>query len=380
MGRILFGVFCTVLALGALATTPLRAGEGGTFKSDAPAGGNPNTLNSLKANQKERQQFARRNDRAIHDGEEMSARARGLGGVYGALSNGAAGIYENPAALGAMMKHETTGDWSYDSLNDDDVETSINQINVGGAVNLNHINHLDRASCGNHSFGIAYHRTGFDYDGLQGQEQHINGVTVAYGRSLLRGRVFVGGSFGWRGGKGEDDQDLWDHEYDRYEFKLGSIYRHNRQLAFGGTILVGVGSVENDAGYDITDGDAVNVAIRGGLSYQMTSKMLLASDLSFQYLAITDSERNSHHKHNITRFGVGGEYLIFEEKLTGRAGAYYERDNFHGKNTFLTDENDDQAGFTFGFSAYWKALELSHAFDVSTRGDIQNTIKLGAEF
>ncbi len=340
------------------------------------------------------QEFRRRNDKMIHETSPVSARSQALGGSYAALSNGAAGIYENPACLGAATDHEGITDLGFDYLDDSGKHVNVVNFGVGGMVNLNKSSGFDPAVYGNHSVGIVYQYQNYDYD--SGGDGGINRVIGAYGRSYMNGRLFAGGSLGyhagnWDAGGDIDDAEL-DHYWRRVEMKAGGIYRMNQRMAVGSTLMTGFGKFENQAGYPLEEGRARSFEFRIGFANQLNRKLLMAGDFSQKYYGLIDDDHSGYQEHYISRFSNGYEYKLINDRLTVRGGWYWEADTFHADaselddgqtyddNETMSSRHDNSGGITLGFSYYYGNFELSYALDIGTTGDVANTFNFELDF
>lgn len=340
------------------------------------------------------QEFRRRNDRQIHDVSTVSSRAQALGGSYAALSDGAAGVYENPAALGATTDHEGITDLGFDYLDDQGQHADWVNVNVGGVVNLNKASKLDRTVYGNHTAGLVYQHRGVDYD-TSSLEGDINSVIGAYGRSFRGGRFFGGSSLAYHTGDwdgADNGPNAFEHYWRRIEMKVGGIYRLNQRTAVGSTLMFGAGEFENKHGYLLGDGRARSVEFRTGFANQINRKTLMVGDFSQKYLGLIDDGQGTYQEHHITRFSNGLEYSLIKDKLVLRGGWYWEADSFSSEmpdmiddednwvNETLSDRHDNSGGITLGFGYYYKQFEFGYGVDIGTTGDVAQTLNFELDF
>lgn len=326
------------------------------------------------------EQFWRRDDRISHESAVVSPRTRALGGSFAALSNGASGVYENPAGLGAQTQHEVFSDFTFDRLDDKGQRLGIMHIHVGGAVNLNALypEDLPREKVGNQSAGLVYRYSALDYRrriGERGGDRQ--GVTLGWGRSFYNGRFFVGGAVGVDRMDIRDDDGLFDHDWRRYELKVGSIYRVSRTLAVGGTVTWGIGKYDYDEmSSPLQKGEMGYLDWRIGLGYQPSRRWLLASDLSRKTIELIDDSQDAHHDHAIWRLSGGVEHPLIQNVLVLRTGLYWEKDFFDSAGSWITDAQDASGGWTAGLSYYYKDWEFTYGVDLATTGDVANTLRL----
>ncbi len=326
----------------------------------------------------EAEDFIRRNNRAMHESDIKSPRAQALGGSYAALSNGSSGVYENPASLGAMSTHEGLTDLAVKTIDGDGRSVDIIKVNVGGAFNINALSPATyrRGRVGNQSAGLFYQHTNHNYSSeWDGREGGIHTFIGGWGRSFHGGRLFGGVSLGYNYGDNFADDDSWNHEWRRWDLRVGGIYRHTRKLAIGGLVRLGFGSFDNDAGMTLDDGSIFLLEFRPGVSYQMAKRTLLASDLSIEYLKLEDGA-DREMGHTLVRWSAGVEQVLLPNYLTGRLGGYVENEQFNTRLAGVGDENEADAGVTLGFSAYWRRLELGYTVDIPAHDDIEHNIRL----
>jgi hypothetical protein len=320
--------------------------------------------------------------RTTFGGGAISPRARGLGGAYVALANGASAIYENPAALGAQTNREAVFDLGYDEIDSADNHASLITLNAGGSFNINMCapEYWPRDTMGNHTGGAIIRNSRIEMSDSGGQEVSSDGAVLAYGRSFYGGRVFGGLSLAYDDIQNANDNLTVNTNMERWEMKAGWIYRPSRQMAVGGTLTYAWGDISRKAaGADPDAGDLKDLRLRWGAAYQISRESLLVGDI--EHGSIETTYRGSiQEEHSLWKISSGVEHVVIRNVLTLRGGGYYLTDNFTARNSLSRSQVDEYFGFAGGVSYFRDALELSYNLDIRLTGEVGHFIRLGYQW
>ncbi len=330
------------------------------------------------ADQKDSEKFDVRMHRQIYTQKSMSARARGLGGSYAALANGAAGVFENPAGLGAQTNRQGLFEISFDEIASGGRDAEIVNLLVGGAINLNATapHYWPREHIGNHTFGLMIRHTNIEVSGRDGLESDLTAFTVAYGRSFRGGAMFGGVSFSFGMGEYADDDRLIDQDPKVWEFKVGAIVRPTQELSVGATLSLGRNTFKEHGRLVQAKGHGYEFELRGGVAYEVDERTLVVGDIMHGTLENYMRGVSANNEHTLWKFSGGLERIVIPERVTVRGGLYYFLDSFDGRNTFSERLVDDWFGFTGGVSYYKDLFEFGYTLDIRTSGEVLHYFKV----
>ncbi len=316
-------------------------------------------------------QFHVRTHRATYWHPGLSPRARGLGHSYAALSNGASGVYENPASLGAQTDREVLFDLGIDELDEGANEATWVTIHAGGAFNINACapHYWPRENVGNHTAGFVIRHNGVEFSERDALTTDLDGIVLAYGRSFRGGRAFGGMALAYDEGDQADDDATIDTDILRWEFRLGGIYRATKTLALGGVLALARGELDGTGTRLDQDGELSHVEIRGGAAYQLTPATLLVGDVVHAVFE-TDLERDMYEEHSIWTLSAGMEHVVVPDTLLARGGIYYTRDSYNARNAPSGSLVDDWAGISGGISYFKDMFTLGYTLDLRTTGNV----------
>lgn len=318
------------------------------------------------------------NDFRIRYGEQflrtisLSPRATGLGGTYAAINDGANSTFENPAALGSMMGREVVTNTGLDFIREGGDSATFVNCTVGGAFNLNasapQYHPVDQM--GNHTLGIAYHRSDGWVDDSDGLGRESNAITLAYGRSIMMGRILIGGSVSYEDAGVNDNAGL-DLEYYRLGIKGGMILRVNEQFNIGGLVSYAGGPGEQNAAQGTIESYVEHFELRTGMAYQYTEDLLFAADMSFENLKQgQDDGMRREEEHSIFQLSAGTEFAIIPQELLLRGGLYYKQDSWRQKGLpGYEDEDESEGGLALGANYYRDNWSLEYDLQLQTTGD-----------
>lgn len=321
-------------------------------------------------------------NRRLFEQSSMSTRARGLGHSYAALSNGAAGVLENPAGLGAMVTRETLMEMGFDTVDEGGDEAAVFEFHAGGAINLNAASpHFwPRDNLGNHTVGAFLRYNSLEAERNDDEEATFTGIVLAYGRSYRGGRHFGGISLSYNEGGHENDGLTIDEVNQRWEFKVGGITRPYDHLALGATFSYGRGSISDESFITHNNGEVRSWELRVGGAYQLTDETLLVADITRQSLDVDFSTDTIYHEHKLWKLSGGLERVVIPSKLTLRGGLYLTHNNYDGKGLNTDSQIDDYFGITGGGSYFIDKVELGWTLDLRTTGEVGNYFKVGLEW
>ncbi len=323
-------------------------------------------------------EFFTKASRALHESETISPRARAMGGSYAALANGASGVYENPAALGAQTDREAILDLGFTDVEGDGNSMDIVSINVGGAFNINARNphYWPRDNLGNHTWGVVYHRADVSLDSVDALEGDIQGLTLAYGRSFRGGRFFGGLALDYTRGDITSDS-AFTRIWDRWAIRAGGIVRPFEPLALGATLeLAGLSGGRDDRPFD-TPNKSTAWAFRTGASYEASEMLLLVGDISYRKLQQEQREVGlQREEHSIWRYSAGLEASLVPDTFALRGGLYYLQDSFNVENLLMDDTVEEVVGVTLGGSYYYEGFDIGYTLDADFDGDLSHLFRL----
>lgn len=315
--------------------------------------------------------------------QALSPRATGLAGTYAAINDGANSTLENPAALGAMVGREVVNNVGIDAIRESGDSATFVNCTVGGAFNLNasapEYHPVDQM--GNHTIGLAYSRADGWVDDANGLGREGNAITLAYGRSILSGRVLVGGALSYESAA-INDNGGYDLEYNRLGAKVGTILRLTDRFNIGGLASYAGGPGQQDAvGGDI-DSYVEHWELRGGMSYQLREDLLLASDISLENLKQGQEDGpKREEEHDIFRLSSGLEYALRPDELTLRSGVYFQQDAWREKNMPAYDDTDEnEFGLALGASYFRNNWSIEYDAQLQTTGDHSHFMSFVLDF
>jgi hypothetical protein len=324
------------------------------------------------------EEFYTKASRALHENRTVSPRARAMGGSYAALANGASGVVENPAALGAQTDREAILDLGFTDVEGDGESMDIVSINVGGAFNINARNphYWPRDNVGNHTWGVVYHRADVTVSSTDTVEGDIQGITLAYGRSFRGGRYFGGLAFDYTRGDITGD-DFFTRIWDRWSVRAGGIVRPVERLALGAVIeLGGLSGGRDDRPFD-TPSKSTAWEFRSGASYEVSDMLLLVGDIGYRKIQQEQREGGLQlEEHSIWRYSAGLEASVVPDTLALRGGLYYLHDSFNVENLLMGDTVDDVVGVTAGGSYYLDGFDFGYTLDADFDGDWSHLFRI----
>lgn len=314
-----------------------------------------------------------------------SVRSRGMGGAYTALSNGAASVNENPAALGAMQGRGVEAMVGYDKVDNGDDDSTEMALRVGAAFNLSPY----VAAAGNQTVAVAVSRRDLDASLATGEfTQDV--FSLAYG-SNFGADILWGVTLSAFDGDHKYAYNLLDGvagDKDKLEFSGGELaggvlYRMGDDFTLGGTAYYGGGTARSHRSRTATtgvrdrkSGDLTLWGARAGAAWQIADATLLAADLGYRSTKIDIKTRNQKTTEFEIAFGV--EHALIPESIVARAGVNYHRIKLDGDakdpeiQRVLKSTSEDYIGFTAGLGARIRAADLNYTLDVRTTGDIGN--------
>lgn len=337
---------------------------------------------TLRASESKKK-FAARLHRQVNNLKTMSTRSRALGGSYAALNNGAAGTYENPAALGAQTTQQAHFEMGYDTLKGGGNHGNVIVVNAGGAVNLNAVNpdYWPRSQIGNRTLGVIIHRKEVNVDDQDGLALNTTGMSLGYGQSF-RGGKFYGGIAGsvFQGEFSDDNETVEQEDFRIWEVKVGAIVRASKTLSIGGTLSLGRNRYDDGGSLFGTKAHGYQFAMRVGAAYEVSEKTLLVSDLVRDSLENVFKVNKGFNQQTTWRISAGIEHVVLPDKLTLRGGIYYLSNSFDSRRSPLQAVDDEWVGFTGGISYFRNLFEFSYSLDIRTTGEAANFFKIGIEW
>ncbi len=321
-------------------------------------------------------EFHVRRHRAMYWNQHMSQRARGLGGSFAALSNGASGVNENPAGLGAQTDREISFDLGFDEVDKGGDHATLISISAGGAFNINACapEYFPRDNMGNMTAGFMLRHSEVNFSDNDGLESGLDGIALAYGRSFRGGKFYGGISFSYDEGDYNDDDRRIDTDIILWEIKLGGIYRVSTDLAIGATMAFGRGNITGNGVLDSADGDRTLIELRVGAACQLTPETLLVADI-LRTSIDNDLEDDFDEEHSIWRLSAGIEHQLIPDSLRARGGLYYMHDSYYGRNAPSASMVDDYAGITGGLSYFKDMFEVGYTLDIRTTGEVGHFLR-----
>ncbi|GEM_PF-2741814 len=302
-----------------------------------------------------------------------SPRSAGLGGSYAALNDGAHGVYQNPASLGALSSHEVFSHLSFEQINEGGRHAEYYGGTYGGGFHFAswRPDYYSREQMGNQALALRYTHLAGDAGGSNGFDQGTNLLTVGYGRSFNYGRVLAGTSFGTDLTSWGDNDEL-DTDLCGYELRNGLIVRLTREFSLGAVVSLGWGDYEENLITGNYQGDLAWREFRLGGALRLNDAWLLTSDIAFQNVekAADPAPDRELEEHSVIRWSAGGELIVVPETVTARGGVFVVNDDFDVENLpGLSDRNHTYGGLSLGASYYRDNWSLGYNARVTTEGD-----------
>lgn len=317
---------------------------------------------------------------------QPSVRAQGMGGAYTALSDGAASIGQNPAALGAMTGRGVEVMLGVADVDNGSSSSTEMVYRVGAATSLNAYFPSGR----NQSIGAAYTRRDLDKSYATGEfDQDVLALSYAsnYGADLLWG-VTLAAVDGEHKYQYNAAGDMDRNTYSAGELTVGALYRLGDDFTVGGLAGYGGGSARSrrtevaSGTHSRESGDLDLYFLRLGAAWQIAPTTLLAGDLGWRQSKMSYDTRG--RKTTEVDVAVGIEHMLIPEKLVGRAGVNWHRTSLTPEGSAVdrvaAKETDDFVAFTAGVGARLRSADINYTIDLRTNGDFGNYFSAQFDF